>query len=169
MKGELSVKRKLKKKYVAILSVYALFFISYFSLITLAKYTNLLNRNGNVSVAKWDVALLGENNKTLPTMVIGNSSTYQDYTFTVTSTSEVGINYSVIISNVPEGVEIQVDDSDIYNEDNNKITITNLGSFSSKDTNTTHTHKLSFILPIGIDAITNQELDIDVIFTQNQL
>ena len=163
------MKRKLKKKYIAFLSVYALFFISYFTLVTLAKYTNLLNRNGNVSVAKWDVSIAGDNNITLPTMIIGNSSTYQDYNLTVTSLSEVGINYSAIITNVPEGVQIQVDDGNIYNEDNNKITITNLGSFSSNDTNTTHIHKLSFIVPIGIDAITNQELDLDVIFTQNQL
>ena len=105
----------------------------------------------------------------MPTMVIGKSSTYQDYNLTVTSLSEVGINYSVIITNVPEGVQIQVDDGNIYNEDNNKITITNLGSFSASDTNTTHIHKLSFIVPIGIDAITNQELDLDVLFTQNQL
>lgn len=163
------MKKKLKKKYVAFLSVYALFFISYFSLITLAKYTNLLNRNGNVSVAKWDVSIAGDNNITLPTMVIGKSSSYQDYNLSVTSTSEVGINYSVIVTNVPEGVQIQVDDGSIYNEDNNKIIITNLGSFSSNDNNTTHTHKISFIVPIGIETITNQELDMDVIFTQNEL
>ena len=163
------MKRKLKKKYIVFLSMYALFFVSCFTLITLAKYTSLLNRNGNVSVAKWDVSIAGDNNITLPTMVIGKSSTYQDYNLTVTSLSEVGINYSVIITNVPEGVQIQVDDGNIYNEDNNKITITNLGSFSASDINTTHTHKLSFIVPIDTDTITNQAIDIDIVFVQNQL
>ena len=163
------MKRKLKKKYIVFLSMYALFFVSCFTLITLAKYTSLLNRNGNVSVAKWDVSIAGENNKTLPTMTIGNSSTYQDYTLTVTSLSEVGITYSAVITGVPTGVQIQVDDNTIYTPTNNTITINNLGSFSANASNTTHTHKLSFIVPIDTDTITNQALDIDIVFVQNQL
>ena len=163
------MKRKLKKKYIVFLSMYALFFVSCFTLITLAKYTSLLNRNGNVSVAKWDVSIAGENNKTLPTMTIGNSSTYQDYTLTVTSTSEVGINYSAVITGVPHGVQIQVDDNTIYSETNNTITINNLGSFSSNASNSTHTHKLSFIVTIDTDTITNQALYINIVFVQNQL
>lgn len=162
------MKRRLKKKCIAFLSIYALFFVSCFTLITLAKYTSLLNRNGNVSVAKWDVSIAGANNTTLSTMVIGKSSTYQDYTLTVTSLSEVGITYSAVITGVPTGVQIQVDDNTIYTPTNNTITINNLGSFSANASNTTHTHKLSFIVPIDTDTITNQALDIDVIFVQNQ-
>ncbi len=162
-------KRVLKKKFVVFLSLYAIVFISYFSMTTLAKYTGLLNKNDSISVAKWNVDVVGEDNKTLPTMTIGKSSTYQDYNLSVTSTSEIAINYSVIISNVPSGVEVQVDDDIIYKERYNSIIIENLGFFDAEDTNKTHNHKFTLIVPLGIDAIDNETISIDVIFKQNEL
>ena len=85
----------------------------------------------------------------------------------MTSTSEIAIDYSLIITNVPTGVQIQIDDDSIYSENNHTITVMNLGFFSAEDINSTHNHKLTMILPLGISAINNQTLDIDVIFTQS--
>ena len=162
-------KRRLKKKFVVFLQTYALFFISYFTLTSFAKFAVLLNANSNVSVAKWNVSVEGEDNKTLPTIIIGDSDTYQNYELSVISKSEIAINYSVIISNVPTGVKIQVDDEIIYSEDDNKIIMVNLGAFNADDINTKHTHKFTIMVPKGVNDFTNQTLDIDVIFTQNRL
>ena len=162
-------KRKLKKKFVIFLSIYAVFFVSYFTITTLAKYTSLLNINGNVTVAKWDVSITGNNNQILPTMTIGKNSTYQNYNLSVTSTSEIAITYSVIITDVPTGVQVQIDNNTIYDEDNGTVTITNLGSFNANDNNTSHNHIITFIVPLGIDTFNNETMNIDVIFTQAEL
>ncbi len=162
----MKIKRKLKKKYVVFLSSYALLLISYFTMTTFAKYTSLLNVDGKISVAKWDVSIAGQDNIKLPTMYIGDSNTYQSYELSVTSKSETATNYSAIISNVPDGVQIQVDDNDLYSESNNVITIENLGSFNATDINNTHKHKFTILVPFGTNPFSDQQLDIDVIFTQ---
>lgn len=158
---------KLRIKYLIFSVIYVLFFIVYFSAITIAKYTTVLNSNGNIDVALWDVYVLGNDNVTLPTITIGDSSTYQDYTFSVTSLSEVGLSYSLILSNVPTGIEVQVDDDEVYSESNSEIIISNLGSFDASDNNSTHNHKLTFIAPLGISTISNETIDLDVIFIQD--
>ena len=162
-------KRRLKKKYVIFLSLYFIVFISHFTIVTFAKYTSFLNREGNLSVAKWDIDFVGADNQVLPTMTIGKSSTYQNYNLSITSTSEIAINYSIVISDVPTGVRVQVDDDTIYNERYNEIIIPDLGSFDADDNNVTHNHKLTLIVPLGIDTIDNQVLNMDVIFTQIEL
>lgn len=164
-------KRKLKKKFVVFLSLYAMFFISYFTLTTLSRYTSLLYMNANVSVAKWDVSIAGEDEKKLETMFIGNSSTYQSYELSVTSKSEIAIKYSAIITNVPNGVQIQVDNDAIYSAPigSNTITIEELGGFNLEDENKTHNHKLTVLVPSGVEPFENKELAIDIVFTQVDL
>ena len=133
---------------------------------TFAKYKSVVSKSYSSKIAKWDVSIIIDEYHVLPTMVIGDDSTFQDYNFSITSISEVAADYSVIISNVPSGVSVKVDDDIIYDEDNNTISITNLGSFNAKDINSTHNHKLTFMVPIGIEEIENAILDLDVIITQ---
>lgn len=161
-------KRLLKKKYIVFLCLYALSFILYSSVTSFAKYASVVTQNGSVSVAKWDVSLSGEENEILPTITIGDDSTYQDYDLTVTSNSEVAINYSVVISNVPSGLRVIVGE-DTYGPSNNKIIIDNIGHFSALDNHSTHVHRLTFIVPIDSDAFDSQTVDMDVIFSQVEL
>ena len=160
-------KRKLKKKFIVFLSSYALFFVSYFTMTTLARYTTLLNKNGNISVAKWDVSIAGEDNQVLDTLYIGDSSSYGRYNLSVTSKSEVAINYSIIIKNVPTGVQIQVDDKNPCSEIDHIVTITDLERLDAGDN--TRNHTLTILVPSGVEPFDTTELDIDVIFTQVNL
>ena len=170
MKGKIKLKkkRKLKKKFVIFFSIYLVIIAFNIILLSLAKFTNFFEKNGSLDVAKWDVSVKSDD-EILPTMTIGNDSTYQEYNLNVTSKSDVVINYSVVIRDVPTGVNVQVDDSSIYSENNHIITINNLGSFNANDFNNTHNHILKFILPLGIDIIDDATLNLDVVFTQVEL
>ena len=154
---------KINRRFKSFLYIYALFFVLCFSVITMAKYTGVINKNKDIPVAKWSVSVAGDDSLTLPTIVIGDSNTYREYNLNVTSQSEVAINYSLIISNIPADLVVKIDNVN-YPVDTGKITVNNLGSFDTN--NATHTHKLKFMVPIGSSTIVGRELNIDVIFTQ---
>lgn len=163
-------KKRLKKKYIVFLSLYVLSFILYYSVTSFAKYSSLITKNTNIAVAKWDVSLAGsDNSEVLPTIVIGDDQTYQDYNLTVTSSSEVGITYTVVLTNVPSDLRVTVDGNRTFSPDEtNKIVMPDLGTFDAIDGNSTRTnvHTLTFIVPIDSEAFSNQVIDIDVEFSQ---
>ena len=161
-------KKRLKKKYIVFLCLYALSFVLYYSSTSLARYATEINQAGNVGVAKWDVSLSGASSETLETITIGDDDTYQEYNLTVTSNSEVALTYSAVLTNVPNDLYIIVDDDETnpHHSQSGTITLNNLGSFEAADQDNTHVHKLKFIVPIGSDTITNQKIDIDVVFSQ---
>ncbi len=161
-------KRFIKKKYVVFLCLYGLFFVLYSSMTSFAKFASVVSQSGSIAVAKWDVSLSGEDNAVFEPIVIGDDSTYQDYTLTVTSNSEVALSYSVVLTNVPDDLIVLVGD-EAHRPTNNRITINNIGSFTALDNNRTHTHTLTFIVPIDSDAFDSQTIDIDVMFSQEEL
>ena len=156
---------KISNRFKSFLYVYALFFVLCFSVITMAKYTGMINKSSNVSVAKWNVTVSGKDTETLPTIVIGDSSTYQEYNLNVTSKSDVALNYSLLISNAPDDLIVEIDNN-IEHPIGNRIVVNNLGYFDANDSDFNHTHKLKFIVPINSDTIIGRELNIDVTFTQ---
>lgn len=162
---------KNKKKIKSFIYIYTLFFILCLSIITMAKYTGVISGESSVPVAKWDVSLLGvdgeelPNNKILPTIIIGNSNTYPDYNLKVTSKSEVGVNYKLVISNVPTGLKVKIDDTLEVGPTDSTINVL-LGHFSATNAEVTRNHKLTFIVPDGASPIDNRELNLDVIFEQ---
>lgn len=160
----MKTKLKLKKKFVVFLCLYGLFFVMYFSVVSFAKYTSSVNKSGSIGVAKWDVSVAGSDSQTLPQITIGDASTYQTYNLTVTSLSEVGLTYSLVLSNVPDDVVITIGGVD-YTPANGNITVPNLGSIDAGDT-TNKVHAMTFSVPIDSDQITSETMDIDVVFTQ---
>ena len=160
----MKTKLKLKKKFVVFLCLYGLFFVMYFSVVSFAKYTSSVNKSGSIGVAKWDVSVAGSDSQTLPQITIGDASTYQTYNLTVTSLSEVGLTYSLVLSNVPDDVVITIGGVN-YTPTNGNITVPNLGSIDAGDT-TNKVHAMIFSVPIDSDQITSKTMDIDVVFTQ---
>ncbi len=156
---------KISNKTKIFLCIYVFFFLLYFGTTTVAKHVGETEKAGTISVAKWDVSLVGENSQTLPTITIGDSSTYQIYNLRVMSESEVALNYSLKISNVPSDLIVEIDNVE-YIPINNEISINNLGSFVANDPETTKIHQMKFIVPIDSETIDAQKLDIDVTFTQ---
>ena len=163
-------KEQLKKRIALFVFAYFAIFSSYYTTDTLTKCVGSFSKNGNLSVAQWDVSV-NSNSTTNFDVITGNTSENlenQTYTFSITSNSEVGITYSITLSNVPSGVQV-IFDNNTYNESNNIVTINNAGSFNASDINSTHNHSFTFIAPAGTTAVMNNEVTIDVDFIQKAL
>ena len=159
-------KRRLKKKFIVFLFIYFILFTSYFAFNTLSKYASQVNTNDQVSVARFSVSATG-NNANID-MIAGNSGSSLTYTVTVTSTSEVAANYSIILTSVPTGVKVKLDNGSFESETNGTINFNNVGTFNANDSNSTRTHTLTFMAEIGTTTQSNTSIGLDVIFTQVQ-
>lgn len=144
--------------------VVALLFVALFGSYFLAKYISSLDGNDNASVAKWSVEAVS-NVDTL-NLVSGNIAGV--YVLDVASLSEVSVSYSVILDNAPSGIEVKVDDG-VYQTvgASGSITFDNVGSFVAGDTNSTHTHNITFNAPLETNVPSVNQVDIDVRFIQN--
>ena len=159
----------IKKKFVTFLFIYLFLFTSYFSIITLSKYVGIINKSGTMAIAKWDVSLdTSANASSTLNMTIGNANTNASYILKITSLSETKANYSIVLSDLPKGVEVKLDNGNYKQQVNNKIIFDDVGYINANaDTNDkTKTHTLTFGVSIGSDTISESEINIDVIFNQ---
>lgn len=160
---------RLKRKFIIFLAVYAVLFTSYFSMRTFSKYTGRLDdKTGSMDVAKWSVSMDTTGSNSNLSLISGNNTASQTYTLSVTSTSEVALSCSLVATNVPNGVKINIGSSTVQ-ESSGQITIDNFGSFDASDQNSTKNYTLTFIAPIGTASVSNHEIDMDVICVQKQL
>lgn len=160
-----------KKRLFVFLFVYFALFSSYYMTDTFTKCVGSLNKNGTASVAKWDVSLASSSINSID-VISGNTTDNlegQTYSLDVTCESEVGVDYAIVLGNIPTGVRVVLDGTDTYYESNNVITISNAGSFDVGDLDSTHTHSLTFIAPEGTAAISNNNVTVDVSFVQKSL
>jgi len=89
------------------------------------------------------------------------------YTLTVQSASEVDVVYKIIISNLPTGVEVDLDNTGFQSPSAGTLTIQNANTvINYNDGVKTKTHTLTFRALDGTTPIS-QEIDIDVEFKQN--
>ena len=100
---------------------------------------------------------------------IENNVTSVNYMFSATSTSNVACDYSIILSNIPNGITVKIDNSQIYTPTNGELLIENLGGFEVDSLNTTHEHILTFISNSGITVSNGIELDLQVDIKQRLL
>ena len=75
---------------------------------TFASYRSNIITSGETDVAKWELLVDGDRNSI--DLVPGGSSV--SYILSVTSKSEVSSTYSIIIDNLPNGVQIALDEGD---------------------------------------------------------
>ena len=159
-------KRRLKKKFIVFLFIYFILFTSYFAFSTLSKYASQVNTSDQVSVARFSVNATG-NNANID-MIAGNGGSSLTYTVTITSASEVATNYSIMLTNVPTGVKVKLDNGSYISGTNNEISFNNAGTFAPNDSNSTRTHTLTFMAEIGAATQSNASIGLDVVFTQVQ-
>ena len=131
---------------------------------SLGLYKNGMNTTGLISAASWDVSLnqtgINSNLEVEPNSTIS-------YTLNVVSNSEVNTKYSIIISNIPSGVVVKLDEEENFRIPNNgTVVIDNAGIilYSAVHQNT---HTLTFKANAGAPAVNNQEIDINVVFEQD--
>lgn len=160
-----------RKRLFIFLFVYFALFSSYYMTDTFTKCVGQLNKDAATSIAKWDVSLASTSLNSID-VIRGNTTDNlegQTYSIDVTCESDVGVNYSIVLGNIPTGVRVVLDGTDTYYENNNVITISNAGSFDVGDLDSTHTHSLTFIAPEGTATVLNNSVTVDVSFVQKNL
>ena len=156
-----------QKKFMTFLLIYFVLFISYFSVITLSKYVGKINKPSTMVIAKWDVSLdTSDNASNALNLTIGDTNTNPSYILKITSISEVIASYSIVLSNLPDGLEVKIDDQNYRAQENNTIIFENVGYINVNDDTKTKVHTLTFYVPIGSDTITDSEFNVDVVFNQ---
>ena len=133
---------------------------------TISYYKSATQSSASLSLADWNVSLnqTGENSL----LTIMQNSSNASYTVNITSTSEVDVKYSIVISNLPVGVEVSIDDGETFvSQDNDhKITFTNVGTILYTDSVKTKSHTLIFKATSVATAVDDQTVDIDVLVQQ---
>lgn len=155
------MKLKNKKKFVKFLFIYFTFFTSYFTMRTLSRYISVVKKDGSEVIAKWDIDVTADSESI--NLVSGNGS--KSYNLTVTSDSETKVLYSIILTNVPNDIFVSIDGKSNTSPSNNKVIFDNL-YINANDSNKTRQHTLTFTAPINSSVINNNDIKIDVIFTQ---
>lgn len=157
-------KRRLKKKFKLFLKIYFIILTFSFSVLTLSKYVSKVEGDGGLKVAKWEVKLDTNLSSDTFTVVMGNGS--QNYKLKVYSTSEVGVSYSIVLSNIPNGVQVSLDGATPLTPTNNKITFSNVGQFDANGAIKSREHTLSFSAILGSNEISDTDINMDVVFIQ---
>ena len=154
----------MKKKFIVFFYIYALILSSFFITKTFSKYTSNFSKNRNIEIAEWNVsATIPDSNINL---IAGNNT--ELYTITVNSESEVGTNYSIVISNIPANVQVALDNNNFINATGGQVEFNNAGSINANASTTTNTHVLKIKALIDAENETNRKLNVSVTFTQKQ-
>lgn len=153
--------KKRKKTYIiAAIVIIFLFIISS----SLAIYKKRQGNDGEILLATWDVSLNQTGVNDSLTVV---PETYNPtYTLNITSQSQIDIRYTVVISNLPAGVEVSIDNGTFRSPVNNTISFADVGTILYSDNEKTKTHTLTFKANSNATVINNQTVDIDVIVKQ---
>ena len=131
--------------------------------VTYAKYSDYFITSIGGSVAKWDVSIEASEDKDI-TLVAGNDT--KEYTIKVKSNSEVKAKYSIVVSNLPENVEVKLDAREYQSGD--VVTFDNVGTIDADDSSPVE-HKLTFNALLEADKIEDSNIKIDVVFVQDEI
>ena len=133
-------------------------FIIVISSLTYAKYQEKATGTVEIEGAVWDVSLVGDSDIELTT---GEEKNYNVH---VENNSEVDVTYSIIIENLPDDIQVKLDDNEYVEETDNKVTFSNVGELLVDET-TERNHELSFTTPLEAEE-TENEISIKVQFKQ---
>ena len=128
-------------------------------------YYGVTQASGELSLATWNVTLNQEGvNDELTIIPVTDDDTYE---LNITSTSKVDVIYSIVISNLPAGVKVALDEGTPESQDNNNtITFPGAGTILYSDTNKTKSHTLTFSAIANTTPVNSQTVNIDVITKQ---
>ena len=155
-----------KEKYVVFILMFIAIFTLYFNFNTLSRYAGTAQGNGSIQVAKWDVGIEDSLNSKIVNIVSGNS---ESYVLQVKSASETANNYSINLSNIPNDIQVQLDGGTTKSPTSGIVSFENVGTFNANSSGQTRNHTLTFISSLNTVAVTNCNIDIDVIFVQEEI
>ncbi len=132
---------------------------------TFALLRSSTSGSGTIDTATWSVTRNQSQSGDSIEIVPGLST--DSYTLTVQSNSEVDVIYSIIISDLPTGVEVDLDNSGNYRTPTSgTLRINSAGTINYNDSVKTKTHTLTFRAANGTTPVSDQEINIDVEFKQ---
>ena len=157
----------LKKKFMTFLFSYLFFCTSGLLMVTLAKFVDNISDLGVATIAKWEVyADTSDNPSDIINLTIGNTT--QSYVLKITSTSETKAIYSIVLRNMPAGLEVKLDNDTNFSQPvSGVVSFNNVGFINANDSTTIKTHTLTFRVPIGSNTINAQQITVDVVFNQS--
>ena len=132
--------------------------ITYYSY---ARYRNMSSSNSSNIIANWEVSATSNNNSV---DVVAGSLT-DTYELTVNNESDVEVKYSIQLSNLPNDIQVKLDDGEYQTPVDNNITFTNAGQLDYNET-TSRNHILTFSSSINTNEVVNQNIEIGVVFEQ---
>lgn len=145
--------------------IFALVMLSIFLIPTsFAIYKSQVSSLSSIVSAEWSVSL-EQNGVDSDLTVIPGIST-DTYTLNIKSLSEVDVKYSIVISNLPTGVEVSLNGVDFVPESNGTITFSNAGTILYSPTGGTNSHTLTFRGTNSSSFVNNKRVDINVIAEQ---
>ncbi len=119
---------------------------------------------GSGDLAEWNVTL--EQNGIVNSLTIIPGMRTDSYTLNVKSLSEVDIKYDVIISNLPSGVNVTIDNKNPDLTSANTLTFNNVGTILYNTNDNRNTHTLVFTATNNATFVNNQNVSINVIAKQ---
>ena len=131
----------------------------------IAKYNSSIGISGERSVSIWNVNIdTSDNGSDNLNIVSGNLSA--SYIIKVSSLSEVSTTYSIILTNVPNGLEVKLDNGSYQTVVNNTVQFNDVDMFLVSGNISEYTHVLSFNDPLNTSNSGLSSIDIDVVFNQ---
>ncbi len=134
-----------------------------------AKFSATAFGEDSARVAKWDVSIEFTGEKSDFALVNKDGQKTAEYTFAVTSKSEVALSYDVIITlpeALPDTVTFKIEDATLTKSDADRVyTFTNVGSFAADGG--TNSHTLEITSDFMHDSIALKGITVDVVATQN--
>ena len=155
-------KRRLKKKFVVFFSLYLVLLTSLFVINTYSKYTGSITKTGDTSVAKWDVS------SNIPDATLNLVPSGEDsYSLTITNNSEVSAKYSIVVSNIPSGTLVSLDNG-AYKAYSSTVSFNNIGTIKTNAATKTKSHTINFKTIPEASAVSNRNIKIQVNFEQTK-
>lgn len=154
------------KKLFTFILVYCAFFTFYFSIITFSKYVGVISGSkSTATVAKWDVSVDTTDNAS-DTLELVSGNMGNTYCLKITSLSETVAKYSIVLSDLPDDLEVQLDGGVVTTPEDGMITFEDVGVINANARVRTITHYLDFFAPLDSDLEGLNEINIDVTFVQ---
>ncbi len=155
------------KKYLLKSLIVVIVLVSVFCTVrTFAILRNGTNSSGSLDTASWSVTR--NYSQTGDSLEIYPGGATDSYTLTVSSASEVDVLYKILISNLPTGVEVDLDNTGYQTPTAGSLSIENANTvINYNDSEKTKTHILTFRATSGAQLVTDQQININVEFRQD--
>ena len=158
------MKRKKNKILIYLLILVLLFFN--ITTISFAKYLNSILINGASDIAKYDVKFSSTDSDTKE-FDLDSTNYFGNYKFNIVSNSETSLNYDIVLSSLPNDLNVSLDNKTFKTSNNGKVEFKNAGTIKGSTTEQTSTNTLYFTYLKDKDAFNNK-IKIDINFNQDK-